>query len=167
MALLSKLFGGRADPLDSQAERLVSSCAILATASFVPIIDQFTFLRTCKPEDWDFFATVVAVNVALNNLASEVVPDRFKRLDSMVATQLNKWDAQGLATVRDCQQFVNRTVTKGGNETQQAVQALGLWVLWNLLKRQPTRDEFRAAPAIGGMLAGPLHDWWHPKQRGS
>ncbi len=53
MALLSKLFGGRADPLDSQAERLVSSCAILATASFVPIIDQFTFLRTCKPEDWD------------------------------------------------------------------------------------------------------------------
>jgi hypothetical protein len=131
------------DPLDSQVESLVSSCSILATTCFVLIIDQFTFLRTCKPEDWNFFATVVSVNVALNNLATEVAADRFKHLDSMVAAQLNKWDKQGLAALRDCQQFVNRVVTKGNNETQQVVQALG----------------------IGAMLAGALHDWRHPKAR--
>jgi hypothetical protein len=153
------------DPLDSQAESLVSACGILATTTFVPVIDQFTFLKTCKPEDWDFFAAVVAVNVALNTLATEVAAERFKRLDSIVAAQLNKWDRQGLAAVRDCQQFVNRAVTKGNNEMQQAVQALGLWVLWNLLQRQPTDNELHAAPAIGMMLARPLQDWWHPKQR--
>ena len=166
MALWSRLRGKR-DPLEQQAERLVASCNIQAVGSFVPASDQFDFLRARKSDDWDFFATVAAVNVALNNLASEVSSDRAERLNSIVTERLREWDARGAARVQECQQFVLRTMagtrTEPGSVGEKAATALGLWLLWNLLRREPSFDEFHAAPAIGRMPAGPLHDWWHRK----
>jgi hypothetical protein len=156
--------------LDSQAANLVVSCNAWAISSFIPLNDRFAFLRTCNPADWDFFATVAAVCVAVNNLARDVSAgaisaERFKDLYAMVASQLRGWHVQGEDAVHDCQQFVKRTMerTEEQKHTRPA-QALGLWVLWNVLKREPLDEESGAISAIGEMLSDPLHDWWHPKK---
>jgi hypothetical protein len=151
---------GAGDPLDTQAEKLVPSCKIWAISSFTKVIDHFEFLQTCKPNDWDFFATVASVTAAMQLLANEVPRERFNRLNGIVQTHLTAWDAQAPSATMDCLRFVNRTMESIDQPDGKLQLAFGLWVLWNLLQRQPTKEEFNAANPIGTLLAEPLLDWW-------
>jgi hypothetical protein len=160
MAFLQKLFDKR-DPLEEKADNLVPFCRIMATQMFIPVIEQFKFVGHSKPEDWDFFATVASVHVALNGLTAKVGAERFKSLYPIIAEHVRKLDKQGEAALEDCQKFVMRSYDK--NNADHNIATLGLWVLWNVLRRQPTREEMNAAPGIGHVLAEPFLGWWEWK----
>jgi hypothetical protein len=133
----------------------------MATQMFIPVIEQFKFLERCKPEEWDFFATIASVHVTLNRLNGEVAAERFKVLYPIVAEHVRKLDNQGEAALVDCQKFVMRSYDK--DNADHNIATLGLWVLWNVLRRQPTREEMNAAPGIGRILAEPFLGWWESK----
>jgi hypothetical protein len=63
----------------------------------------------------------------------------------------------------DCQNFVTRNEPIMRNEPELITSVLGLWVLRNVLRREPTDEEIQAAPGIGQVLAEPFLDWWHAK----
>lgn len=48
----------------------------------------------------------------------------------------------------------------GQGDSPSLPEAAGLWVLFNLLGREPSAEEAEGAKAIGYMLSLPLHDWW-------
>jgi hypothetical protein len=160
MGFLKTLFG-KSDPLEKKADDLVAFCRIMATQMFIPVIERFKFLEHTKPEEWDFFATIASAHVALNELRSNVSPERFKHLYSIVAEHVCKLDKQGEAALADCQKFVMRSYNK--DNADHNIATLGLWVLWNVLRRQPTREEMNAAPGIGRVLAEPFLGWWQSK----
>ena len=156
MAILKNLFC-KTDPLEAKAGNLVSVSHVMATQRFIRLIDRYKFLERCSPQDWDFFATIATVQVALIRLTSEVSNDQFKRLVSIIVAQVQKLDRQGEGALADCQRFAIR------NGPEEITLALGLWVLSNVLRREPTDEEMQAAPVIGGALAEPFFDWWHAK----
>ena len=160
MAFLKNLFG-KNDPLEKKADDLGVFRRIIATQMFIPVIEQFKFLERTKPEEWDFVATIASVHVALNRLNAEVSADRFKRLYPIVLAQVQKLDRLGEAALVDCQKFVMRSHDK--DNPDHSIATLGLWVLWNVLRRQPTREEMNAAPGIGRVLAEPFFGWWQSR----
>ena len=153
------------DPLDAQAKRLVDATNILAISTFVPAVDQYPFLKQCNPNDWDFFATVASVQVGIANLLHSVSSERFKLLYPIIAAALHKWNPQGEDAVRDCQAFIRRSLNHRSVAAENILptDALGMWVIWNLLRRTPTREEASASRGIGGALATPIQDWWESK----
>jgi hypothetical protein len=154
-----------ADPLEDQARRLVDATNILAISTFVPAIDQYPFLKQCNPKDWDFFATVASIQVGIANLIHCVPEERFKLLYPIIAAALHKWNPQGEDAVQDCQAFIRQSLDPKSIATGdiQPIDALGMWVIWNLLRRAPSRDEAQASRAIGRALAAPIEDWWNAK----
>jgi hypothetical protein len=154
MSLFSKFT--RKEPLHDQAVRLVPAASILAVSSFAPLLDRHPILRETEVEDWDFFATTATVCVALNNLKAAVPTERFINIYAVFLPHLRKWHDRGEDAVLDCQEFVTRTVTT----EVPAQDALGVWVLWNSLRRQPNQSEAAVGREIGRLLSTPLHDWW-------
>jgi hypothetical protein len=175
MAILKNLFC-KADPLEAKAGDLVNISHVMAIGWFTKVIDRYKFLERCSLQDWDFFATIASVHVALNKLIHEVSTDRFERLVPIIVAQVQKLDGQGEGALVDCQKFVMRCLSLekiepedcqkgmrslGKIELEKVKSALGLWVLWNVLRREPTDEEMQAAPFIGHVLAEPFFGWWH------
>ena len=153
------------DPLEDQARRLVSAANILAVSTFVPFIDKYAFLKQCDPNDWDFFATAAAIHVAIASLIRSVSPERFKLLYLTITPEIHNWNRQGEDAILDCQRFIKRTLDTQptGAESVLPTDALGMWIIWNLLRRAPTYEEAQASHSIGRALATSLHDWWDSK----
>jgi len=154
MSVLSKF--GRKDRLHDDAAKLVPAANIAAVSSFAPLLDQHPLLRGAKAEAWDFFATAGAIFVALNNLKAAVSPERFKDLYSVLLPKMRQWHERGEDAVLDCQKFVARTVSPDVSPHD----ALGFWVLWNVMQREPSAEEARATRDIGNTLSAPFQEWW-------
>lgn len=154
MGIFSKLL--KKDPLQEQAVKLVPAANVMVVSAFVPLLDKHPMLREVKVDAWDFYATAGAIFVALNNLKSAVHRERFKRIYAIVLPHLHKWHARGEDAVLDCQKFVERTVASGASPQD----ALGFWVLWNTLGREPAEHEATLGRTIGGLLSASLQDWW-------
>jgi len=154
MGLFSQL--ARKDPLHEQAVKLVPAANIMAVSSFVPLLDQYPLLRAAKVEAWDLFATSGAIFVAINDLKGAVPPERFMSIYSVLLPYMRTWHERSEDAVLDCQKFVART-TASGTSPQDA---LGFWVLWKALGREPAESEATVGRAIGTFLSAPLQDWW-------
>ena len=144
------------DQFHDQAVALVPAAGVAAVSSFVPLLDQYSFLRGARAEVWDFFATAAAIFIALNNLKAVVAPERFLALYSELLPKVQQWDERGEDAVLDCQKFVARTVSPDVSP----LDALGFWVLWNVLQREPSAEEARATRTVGSALSAPFQDWW-------
>ncbi len=162
--MLSKLFG-RDDPLRAQAKRLVPAASIAAISSFMPLLDRYPLLRNANVKDWDFFATAAATCVGIVRLIHTVHPDRFKSLYAAILPELHRWSPQGEDAVLDCQKFIklgaDANRSDGADKQFLTTDSLGMWVLWNLIQRQPSSDGgAQVAHAIGRCLVAHFHDWW-------
>jgi len=82
-----------------------------------------------------------------------------------VAEALAKWNPRGKSGFEDCNDLYvseyNR-LSKAGHETQFiAFDAIGLWIVWNVLDRAPeTQDECMLVRAAGAMVTYTFIDWW-------
>lgn len=155
------------DPLEVRATKLVPAVRILATSSFTQLARRFPFIAEYKPHDWDFFVMAGGVSVALNALLRRVQHERFKSIYALIAPDLRQWNPQSENAIADCQRFVKHTLdgaplqpTSEQPLRHLAVESLGMWVLWNLMQREPTDEEAQAARSVGGLLAQSFDSWW-------
>jgi hypothetical protein len=167
MRLFQKLMGKKDDPLREQAERLVSSALVNATTMFVPMLDQYPLLNTVKPDSWDFFVTIASVLIAASRLEkSRLSNNRKRELMDVVVRSLADWSPEnGIRGFEDCKAMFERNydaLTGSQHESRFiAADAIGMWVIWNLLGTRPEAEEERKLVRSVGMRI--VHDfvaWW-------
>jgi hypothetical protein len=163
------LFGTRPDPLTRQAEILVEAARINAIGSFVPLLDEFPLLQEANPEHWDFILTIAGVFIAATRLRNlHLDHAREDKLSDIISEYLYKSNSsQGASGFDDCKSFFERTydaLEKSGHEPRfTASDAIGSWIIWNVLSRAPeTEEEQRLMRAVGMLITHRLYDWWNP-----
>jgi len=154
------------DPLLESAEKLVPAANISAIGMFTPLLDKFPLLRPIDIKHWDSIVTVAAVFMAssrLNNLRLE--EGREERLMEVVAERLDQWQADGTHVFEDCKKLYeseyDRLAAAGHEQQFLASDAVGKWIVWNVLGRAPnTNDECMLVRAVGAMVTHAFFDWW-------
>jgi hypothetical protein len=167
MGLISTLLGKSDGPFDRRARTLVNSAQIQVTASYLPLVERFPLLQAAPPEQWDFFVTVAGVFIAatrLNNLG--LSEPRKNHLMDKVASDLNEWNGDGIRAFEDCKALFDREydrLTEVGHDAQfVAADALGIWIVWNLIGRRPTsEEEIGLVRAIGATTTHAFFGWWN------
>lgn len=166
MRFLGRLLGGRDDPLLEQARGLVQAAHINAVGMFTPLLDRFPSLREVDTEQWDFVLTVAGVFMAASRLNNLKLGDaREERLMEVVAGDLNRWKADGIRGFEDCKGLFEREfdrLTAAGHESQFiAADAVGIWIVWNILGRAPETDqECELVRTTGTLVTYAFFTWW-------
>ncbi|MFH1581598.1 MAG: hypothetical protein ABIC39_05935 [Pseudomonadota bacterium] len=166
MGIFSGLFKPKEDPLQKQAATLVPAAKINATTMFVPVLDKFPFLREVDVEHWDFVLTVAGVFMAASHLNNLRVGDaREESLMEIVAESLVEWNSDGIRGFKDCKHLFESEydrLTAAGHEPRFiASDALGKWIVWNVLGRAPkSQDECMLVRTTGTMVTHAFFDWW-------
>jgi hypothetical protein len=166
MGILSGLFKPKQDPLQRQAETLVPAAAINATGMFVPLLDKFPFLRKADVEHWDFIVTVAGVFIAASRLSNMRVGEaREQKLMEAVAEYLTKWNQDGIRAFEDCKSLYeteyDRLAAAGHEARFLASDAVGKWIVWNVLGRAPqSEDECMLVRTTGALVTHAFFDWW-------
>ena len=167
MRFFRKLRRGKDDGLRESAERLVPSASVNAAAMFVPMLDQHPLLKKVNPEQWDFLLTVAGVFMAATRLQkAQLGDDRKQELMDVVARGLAHWSPKnGIRGFEDC-----KAMFKGNFDALTSIQheprfiasdAIGMWIVWNLLQRPPEAEEARKlARAAGASVVHTFFSWW-------
>ena len=154
------------DPLLERAENLVQIAQINAAGMFIPLLDRFAILQQVDVEHWDDILTVASVFMAaarLDNL--RLGDDREEGLMKVVAERLDQWKPDGIRGFEDCKGLFESEfdrLTKAGHEPGfVASDAVGKWIVWNVLGRPPqTDEECMLVRAMGIMVTHAVFDWW-------
>lgn len=157
------------DRLEEQAAKLVPAASLHAVGMYEPLLERSPLTGEIAPDDWDFFATVAGVFIAatrLNNL--RVTEEREARLLEIVARDLGDWNPNGLQAFEDCKSLFEKEydrLSAAGHDPQfTAADALGIWLVWNLLGRQPqTDDEVMLVRSAGALITHAFFNWWAPQ----
>ena len=85
----------------------------------------------------------------------------------LIDEELQNWDERASAALRDCDEFMERSLPERPPEGEIAgdikfafADALGSWVLWNIYGRAPSDEEFKPVRVLGGLLQSAFYDWW-------
>jgi hypothetical protein len=168
MTLFAKMSGQGEDPLEDRATRLVDAARTMAFAAATNMGDQHRPLRQVDQEQIEYFMTVAGVFIAatrLNNL--QVGEQREDRLMEIVANSLNAWDPGGVVGFEDCKNLFEsecqRLRAKEYPPQFLHSDALGIWIVWNLLGHSPGNEEEAAlVRATGALVTHAFFEWWTP-----
>lgn len=86
----------------------------------------------------------------------------------IVADDLNRWDPDGIRGFEDCKGLFDREfdrLTAAGHESRfVAADAVGIWIVWNVLGRAPeTDEEWQLVRATGALATHAFFDWWNTR----
>lgn len=167
MRFFRKLRRGKHDPLRETAERLVPSASVNAAAMFVPMLDEHPLLKKVNPKQWDFLLTVAGVFMAATRLQNlQIADDRKQELMDVVAHGLAHWSPKnGIRGFEDCKAMFERNFDPLTNVQHGprfvASDAIGMWIVWNLLQKPPEAQEERElARAAGASVVHTFFSWW-------
>jgi hypothetical protein len=159
-----------ADPLAERAKSLVNASEIAATSSAIVLVerDEFPLFSSINPLHWNFFVTIAGVFIASSRLrTSGIERRRHDRLMAIASRRLNAWNPKhGLMAFEDCKSFFERSYDgfakdASHNPDFNAADALGGWIVWNVLDHPPgTQEESRLVRSIGAMTVHSFFDWW-------
>jgi len=161
-----QLIPSEPDPLLESAKTLVDTAHVDAVSMFTPLLDQFSVLREADVEHWDFIVTVAGVFMASTRLHNLSQGDaREEALMEIVAECLDQWNPDGIRGFKDCKQLFESEfdrLTKVGHERRYvASDAVGKWIVWNVLGRPPQKEEeFKLVRTIGAMVIHDFFNWW-------
>lgn len=149
-----------------KARGLVQEARFYAEQMFPILQERFSALAQVDPEQWEFVITVAGVAIAIESLGGkEFSGNRAEELAQEIANELNRWNADGLRGYQDCERVFKdasaRFALSGHEANFVRPDALGLWIVLNLLGRQPdTDDEATLARSLGLFVTIPFKDWW-------
>ena len=149
------------------AEDLVGSARIAAKNTVGSLIRRHPILDTFDPAQLDLFVTVASVFLAVRGLrALQISGDEEAQLMRVVARNLSGWHRQALDVFDDCKDFYDRTAdVLAGDPKYASGDAVGSWIVWNILRRAPSSDEERSLVRDAGLpLAQTFSDWWDTKR---
>jgi hypothetical protein len=83
----------------------------------------------------------------------------------IVADDLNQWQPDGIRGFENCKGLFEREfhrLTAAGHESRfVAADAVGIWIVLNVLSRAPkTDEECQLARATGTLATHGFFDWW-------
>ena len=166
---LRSLFG-LGDPLLWKADNLVQIAGMNAVTMFETLLKKFSFLREVDVKQWDFILTIAGVFIAVTRLVDlGLRGNRQRKLMRKVGAKLTQWDpTNGRRAFEDCASFYERTfdeLTSLGDEPRfVGSDALGSWVVWNVLGRPPQSEkEHQLVRVVGGMVMHKFFNWWQEK----
>jgi hypothetical protein len=154
------------DPLLERAEKLVQAAQINATMMLTPLMDRFPILQQVDVEHWNFILTVASVFMAVTRLNNLRLDDnREEELMEVVVERLDQWKPDGFHGFEDCKGLFEKVfdrLTKAGHDPHfVASDAIGKWIVWNVLGRPPqTDEECMLVRATGVMVTHSFFDWW-------
>lgn len=153
------------DALLERARRLLPAANVLAASSLKTMMNKLP--GGFAADDWDFFVTVAGTHTGLQALYEMVGPGAlFDGLDATVREAAQAWTGDAIAALDDCQNFVEHNVNElraeGFDPDDLFGDAIGMWVLINVLQRQPQDTEIHAARPIGIVLVRSFSSWWDP-----
>lgn len=154
------------DPLLERAEKLVQAARANAITIFTPLLDRFPLLRQVDVGHSDFILSIAGVFMAatrLNNL--RLGGDREEKLMKIVAGRLEQWRADGIRGFEDCKELFEGEfdrLTSAGHEPRfVASDAVGKWIVLNILGRPPrTNEECMLVRVTGVAVTHTFFDWW-------
>ena len=166
MSLLRGMFGQKQDPLIERAETLVDTAHVNSIGMFATLREQFSVLHEVDADHWDFILTVASVFMAatrLNNLALGNVYE--EKLMEIVSERLDQWNPDAIRVFEDCKGFFENEfdlLTEAGHETKfVASDAVGKWIIWNVLGQSPqTDEECMLVRTTGTMVTHAFFNWW-------
>jgi hypothetical protein len=166
VTFLRTVFGQKPDPLLDRAANLVQAAQVNAVVMFTPLLDRFPILREVDTEHWDFILAVAGVFMAatrLNNLRLEDA--REEKLMAVVAERLSEWKPDGIRAFEDCkglfEKEFDRLNAAGHDPRFVASDAVGKWIVWNVLGRPPATDEeCMLVRSAGALVTHAFFDWW-------
>jgi len=167
VSFLGKLFRQKPDPLLERAQSLVPFASVNSVGMLSPLVERFSVLREADLEHWHFIVTVAGVFMAatrLNNL--DLGETREGKLMDLVTERLHEWDPDGLRGFDDCKRLFESEfdrLTAAGHEPRfVASDAVGMWIVSNVLGRPPhTDEECMLVRATGVMVTHTFFDWWN------
>jgi hypothetical protein len=167
MKSFRELFGLGDDPLLRQADTLVQAAETYAIETFTPLLKKFSFLREVDKNHWDFLLTIAGVFIAVTRLGNlGLGENRQRKLMGKVGVKLTQWNpTNGRRYFEDCASFYERSfnalTSAGGEPRYVSSDALGSWVVWNVLGRPPhSEEERRLVRTVGGMITHAFSNWW-------
>ena len=166
MGLLSALFGSKKGPLVKRARALVSASHLHAAGAFPELQGRFPVLSDVNFGHWTFILTIAGVFVAATRLANlSLGESREAKLMDIVSKHLDKWNRHGLLGFENCKGLFEREfdrLTAAGHEPRFiASDAVGLWIVWNVLDHPPqTSDECTLIRWTGVWVIEGFFDWW-------
>ena len=166
MRFLRGMFGQKEDPLIERAETLVDAAHVNSVGMFTTFRDQFSILDEVDADHWDFILTVASVFMAatrLNNLALDNVYE--EKLMEIVAERLDQWNPDAIRGFEDCKGFFENEfdrLNEAGHEAEFiASDAVGKWIVWNVLEQSPQTDEdCMLVRTTGTMVIHAFFNWW-------
>jgi len=133
---------------------------------FVPMLDQHPLLKKVNPARWDFVLTIAGVFMAPTRLQSlQLRDDRKQELMDVVARGLDQWSPKdGTRGFEDCKAMFERNfdaLTSIQHEPRFiASDAIGMWIVRNLLQRPPEgQEEQKLARAAGASVVHTFFSW--------
>ena len=158
---------GLGDPLLKQADTLVQAAETYAIGTFTPLLKKFSFLREVDAKHWDLILTIAGVFIAVTSLGNlGLGENRQRKIMGKIGAKLTQWDpTNGRRAFEDCASFYeinyNELTGAGGEPRLVASDALGSWVVWNVLGRPPqSEEERRLVRTVGGMVTHTFLNWW-------
>jgi hypothetical protein len=134
---------------------------------FVPMLDHHPLLKKVNLEQWDFVLTIAGVFTAATRLQKlKLRDDRKQELMDVVAYDLAHWSPKnGIRGFEDCKTMFERNfdaLTSIQHEPRFiASDAIGMWIVWNLLQRPPEAEEERKlVRAVGVSVVHAFFSWW-------
>jgi fructose-1,6-bisphosphatase len=169
MGLFSRRKPDKNDGLRTQAENLVTAAEIQATAAYTSVGDRFNLVYSISTDRWDSVLTVAGVFIAATRANQIDLPDaQIDSLMEIVASNLNSWRPEGVAAFEDCKAFFDQTfdaLEKDPSYRSQselvASDALGGWIVWNLVEHAPESEQERGlVRTLGILLTHSFFGWW-------
>jgi hypothetical protein len=131
------------------------------------MLAQHPLLKKVNPEQWNFLLTIAGVFMAATRLQDlQLGDDRKQALMDVVARDLADLSPKnGIRCFEDCKAMFEgnfHTLTSIQHEPRFiASDAIGMWIVWNLLQRPPDAEEERKlARAAGVLVVHNFFSWW-------
>ena len=153
-----------------KADNLVQVAETNAVAMFEPLLKKFSFLREVDVRRWNFVLTIAGVFIAVTRLVElGLRGNRQRKLMRKVGAKLTQRNpTNGRRAFEDCASFYERAFNElmslGDEPPFVGVDALGSWIVWNVLGRPAhSEKEHQLVRTVGGMVTHAFFNWWEEK----
>jgi hypothetical protein len=169
MGLFTRGKQSEKDTLLAQAENLVNAAQIQATAAYTSAGKRFDLIYSIPTDRWDSVLTVAGVFIAVTRANQIGLSEaRLESLMEIVTHRLGAWRPEGIATFEDCKAFFDRTFAALERAPIYQHQpefigsdALGAWIVWNLVEHAPESEQERGlVRALGSLITHSFFNWW-------
>lgn len=153
-----------------QAEALIKSARVYATATFVSLKDEFPQVRAVTDSNllafWDYLITIACIGTAFAEIADTVPGKDQPGTCYAIQKKLNDWNSDSYNAMVDFLLYVKKVADKG----IELPDAIGAWIWVNIgnhelsnLELKELASSLRLVRAAGLPIMITFHNWWKEK----